>query len=244
MEEDIVFVDRTGEVRSISGVSEDADVGTISLSDVNSMSNWIRDNLYIPSNTKWRMVYYETKRELHIACSSNRLSINDYRLVIDFNNQAPMFRYSSRDVCNSLFTREVDGIPELMATDNLGNIWRLDQDDRNKGGLGYTAKLQIPYLDLGAPNVTKNGSFLEIAYEPTGDYDLVIDVLWDGAYYDTYTVNLSAPNTVVPGRMISRRLVEIGGSGYRFSAILRNGNADEDFKLQAMWLHWEPGVAA
>jgi hypothetical protein len=239
VEEDIVFIDHTGEIRLVAGITEFGDIGSRSMSDMHDISVFIRDNYYLPSNTKWRMEYYSKKRELHIGASSNSLGINDNRMVIDFNRQTPRFRNSTRDTCLYLFTRELNGVPELMSCDNLGNIWRLDQEDKNKDGLGYEASFQTTYIDFGNPTLQKNGDQIEIAFEPTGDVDIAIDVIWDGLYQETTTINLDSPSGIQPGRMILNISAPLVGSGQRCSLIFRNNNADEDFAIQGLWLHYE-----
>jgi hypothetical protein len=233
VEEDVVFIDHSGEIRIVAGITEFGDIGSTSLSDAHDISVFIRDNYYLPSNTKWRMEYYSKKRELHIGASSNSLGINDNRMVIDFNRGNPRFRNSTRDTCLFLFTRELNGVPELMSCDNLGNIWRLDQATKSKDGQGYNSQFQITYTDLGSPGVDKGGRFISIDFEPT-DVEIAIDVLWDGAYQETTTIDLSAELEVQPGRLVLTKQVELNGSGDRVSLIFRNNNAGEDFAIQGL----------
>lgn len=239
VEEDLIFIDHTGEIRTLAGITEYGDIGSRSLSDVHDISVFIRDNYQLSDNTKWRMIYYSKKRELHIGASSNEISVNNNRMVIDFNRELPRFRNSTRDNCLYLFTREVDGVPEMLHCDNLGNIWQMDQPDKNKGGLGYTCLFQTTHSDLGDPTTVKNGEFLEIAFEPTGDVDISFDIIWDGVYQETTTINLDASD-VVTGRMIINKAVPLVGDGIRLSLIGRNNNADQDFALQGLWVHYSP----
>jgi hypothetical protein len=244
VEEDLLFIDHTGELRTIAGITEYGDIGSQSISDMHDISVFIRDNYYLPSNTKWRMEYYSKKKELHIGASSNSLGINDNRMVIDFNRQVPRFRNSTRDTCVYLFSRELNGVPELMSCDNLGNIWQLDQSTKSTDGLGYNAQFQIMYTDLGNPSLTKNGQELQIDFEPTGDVELAIDVIWDGVYQETTTVNLEAENEVLPGRLAITKTVPLAGSGVRVSLNCRNTNAEEDFAIQGMRIIHDNGGEA
>lgn len=233
VEEDVVFIDHTGEIRLIAGITEFGDIGSKSFSDMHDISVFIRDNYYLPSNTKWRMAYYSKKRELHIAASSNYLGVNDNRMVVDFNRQNPRFRNSTRDTCLYLFLRELNGVPELMACDNLGYIWRMDQATKAKNGQGYNSQFQLTYTDLGFPGVDKGGQFLSIDFEPT-DTEAAIDVIWDGSYQETTTIDLSAELEVQPGRLVLTKNVPLNGSGDRLSLTFRNNNAGEDYAIQGL----------
>jgi hypothetical protein len=242
VEEDIVFIDHTGELRLVAGITEFGDIGSRSFSDTHGISNFIRDNYYLPSNTKWRMAYYSLKRELHIGASSNSLGINDNRMVVDFNGMTPRFRNSTRDTCLYLFLRELNGVPELMACDNLGNIWRLDQTTKSKNGQGYNSQFQLTYTDLGLPGVDKAGMFISIDFEPT-DTTVAIDVIWDGVYQETTTINLSAELEIQPGRMILTKQVPLNGDGDRVSLTFRNNNAGEDYAIQGLRIIHDGGLA-
>ncbi len=233
VEEDIVFIDHTGEIRLVAGITEFGDIGSKSFSDMHDISVFIRDTYYLPSNTKWRMAYYSKKRELHIGASSNYLGINDHRMVVDFNRSNPRFRNSTRDTCLYFFLRELNGVPELMACDNLGYIWRMDQDTKSKDGQGYNSQFQLTYTDLGSPGVDKGGQFISIDFEPT-DTEVAIDVIWDGVYQETTTIDLSAELEVQPGRLVLTKQVPLNGSGDRVSLIFRNNNAGEDYAIQGL----------
>lgn len=233
VEEDIVFIDHTGEIRLVAGITEFGDIGSKSFSDMHDISVFIRDTYHLPSNTKWRMAYYSKKRELHIAASSNYLGINDHRMVVDFNRSNPRFRNSTRDTCLYLFLRELNGVPELMACDNLGYIWRMDQDTKSKNGQGYNSQFQLTYTDLGAPGMDKGGQFISIDFEPT-DVEIAVDVIWDGSYQETTTIDLSAELEVQPGRLVLTKDVPLNGSGDRLSLIFRNNNAGEDYAIQGL----------
>ena len=240
VEDDIYFMDRNGEIRTLSSIQEFGDVGTTSVTDLHKLTPFIRDTLSFKRNNRWRMAYYATKKELHFAVTSALSVSNDARLVIDFNDEIPRFRYSPRDNCVSLWTREVDGLPELQAGTNGGYIYRLDWVEKNKDSAGYEAKFQIPWISLGNPVQKKVGKFIEFAYLPT-DSTLNFDVLWDGVKYDSFTVDLSAEGTVVTGSIIQNRKVKITGSGKWFSLSCYNSTANEDFSIDSIYLHYTTG---
>lgn len=239
--DDIVFIDQTGEIRTLTSIDTFADVGTDSLSDLHEISTFIRENLSFSRNSKWRMQYYSTKKELHIAVTTKNSAVNDARLVIDFNRSTPRFRYSTRDICVSLWTRLVNGRPELMAGDNNSTIYRLDQPVKSKDDAGYLSKFQTPHIDFGDPVNAKNGKFLELAIQPKGDHNLSVDIIWDGVKTDTKTFNMTTTASLVSGPAVINKRRKIVGSGTRFSMVCYNSGADQDFAILGANLHYSGG---
>jgi hypothetical protein len=136
-----------------------------------------------------------------------------------------------------------------MMGDNAGMVWRLDQDGRDKAGAGYEGRAQSVPLDFSHADPAlalkrKNGQFLEVVYEPRGDWPVYFDVEWDGRTVQTIPVNMGPGGGAVLGstfvlgtavlgspmglRIARRRLV---GSGYRLALTARNAIAGQDFSI-------------
>src|SRR4029434_3470146 len=90
---------------------------------------------------------------------------------------------SPRDVCVSLWLRrDAGGIHRPMMGDATGTVWRLDQPVRSKDGVGYEARaatghLDFSHVDPALASKRKNGQFLEIFWEPRGDWLLDLYIL-------------------------------------------------------------------
>lgn len=250
---DIAFVDETGEIRLISATDAFGDVSTDSISDIHYMSEFIRDNLNLSQAKQWRLQWYPTKRELHMACTRSGSTTNDARLVVDFNDrQLPRFRFSPINNPVSLWLREVNDVPELTAGGNDGKVYRLDQDGRSNNGVGYSGRFQTPHHDFGFldPKLAytrKQGHFLEIVVEPKGNWNLSVDVLWDNTTTETIQFNLGTTGAALGSFVLGtdalgteqvlnkkRRMV---GSGRRLSLLGYNSGDSQDFSLSNMMVH-------
>lgn len=257
VEDDVVFVDASGQIRRLSAVNEFGDVGTIGLDDQSKMTAYIRDNLNISQAATWRTVYYARKREVHIACTATGATANNYRLVIDFNQGRPRFRISTRDVPICMFLAMRSGLQTLYHGDASGFIWEMDTTTRSKAGVGYASSFQTPHLDLSHIDpaygtIKKNGKYLELVVDPKGNHDLSVDVFWDGIYHETLLFNMGSTGTALGtfvlgtsalgGRQVLNKKRKLTGRGRRISLIGRNNGAAQDFSVAKFYLHFTPGA--
>lgn len=253
-QDDIAYVDQTGEIRLVTATDQFGDVRTGSLSDIAWMGQFVRDNLNAGQIKKWRLVYYSTKRELHLACTGTGATTNNGRLVVDFNRpDLPRFRFSGRDTAVSLWTRLVNQVPELTLGDNAGFVWRLDQEARSKAGSGYTKEFQIPHLDMShldprLGTLRKNGQFLELVVEPKGNWNVAAQIRWDGQTHQTVQFNMGTTgaalgsfvlgtNALAEEQVLNKRR-RITGSGRRFGAVFTNTGDSQDFSIARLYLHF------
>jgi hypothetical protein len=139
--------------------------------------------------------------------------------------------------------------------DDAGFVWLLDRDSRTKGGLGYPGEFQTPPDDLSRIDPAlatkrKNGDFLELVVEPKGNWNLSVDILWDGTIKQTVVFNMGTTGAAIGsfvlgtdllgGDQILNKKKRIVGSGTRFSIIGRNGSAGEDFSVARAYLYFRP----
>lgn len=257
LERDILFLDKAGNIQSVSQIATGS-YGTGNIGQIGFMQAFILDNVALGSISKARAVYYPKDRELHFALPGLGATQNTRRLVVDFNNpERPRFRFSDRDVCVSLWLRlDANGIPKLMSGDDAGFVWKMDEELRSKDAVGYTGKFFSAYTDLSHIDINlatkrKNGYFLEIVAVPTGNWNLSVDVMWDGKKEATYQYNLgSAGSTlgtfvlgtdVLSGTELISFKQKITGGGRRIAIVGSNGGAGQDFRVARFFLHFGVG---
>lgn len=257
MEEDVIYIDQNGDIRMLSATDEFGDVGTKSLGDLHNISEFIRDSMNLSTINQWQMTYYARKRELHIACCAAGSVVNDARIVIDFNTpQQAKFRTSDRDTAVSMWIRKVNNQDELTTGDNAGFVWRLDQASKSYDGAGYNGEFQTAYYDMSHVNpkfgtMRKSGRFLELVTEPTGNWNLSVDVYWDGAFSQTVQFNMGTTGAALgsfvlgtdrlAGTQVLNRKKRITGSGRRISFVGRNSGDGQDFSIARFFLHFAVG---
>lgn len=256
-ENDIVYMDQSGDIRMLSATDKYGNLGTRSLSDGFDFGPFMRDNVNLARLDQIHFEYYSTKRELHIAAPGLGSSVNNLRIVLDFNSIGKVKpRVSDRDTCVSLWQRRVSGQPELVCGDDAGFVYRLDRDARTKDGAGYSAEFQtahnnLSYIAEELATKRKNGKFLEIIFEPKGNWGLSVDIFWDAVLTQTVQFNMGTTGAALGtfilgidklgGDIISNDKRRITGSGRHISIAGRNSGDGQDFSIDRAYLHYKVG---
>lgn len=256
VEDDIIFIDQTGSIRTLGGIDQFGDVGTRSIGDPSEINTFIRDNLTFNETHKWKSIYYSHKRELHFSVTGIGATTNNARLVMDINKEIPRFRYSTRDNAVSLWLRRENSIPRLMMGDDIGFVWKLDREDRSKDSQGYEGTFQSAHIDFSQIDaklgtMRKNGRFLELVVEPKGNWNLSMDILWDGAYHETVQFNMGTTGAALGsfvfgtdklgGGQVLNKKRKITSGGRRISLVGSNSGAGQDFSVARFFLHFVRG---
>lgn len=257
VDNDVIFLDSSGNVVPLSGIQEFGDIGGSSLSHLALMRPFIEANIDLTRLNKTVAIYHNTEREIYFGVSSPSATVNDRRLVVDFGKIThPRFRFSDKDTCESLWIKMKNNKPVVMSGDDNGFVWELDQINKNKDGVGYSSSFQIPhldfsYLDKSLAQKVKYGQFLEIFCEPTGNYNLSVDILWDGVITQTVNFNMGQTGVglgdfvlgtdILGGDVLIRKKKRICGGGERFSFIGRNSGINQNFKVSKAILYFTIG---
>lgn len=258
IDDDIIFIDKSGTIQLISSITAFGNLGTRNLSSIADLGPFIADEVNLAELDNVRGVFYVAKREVHFGLAGSGATVNNRRLVVDFNRpDLPRFRFSERDTPESVWLKQdINNVPRLTIGDDAGFVWNLDQDTRSRDGVGYEGKFESTQVDLSFLDPVlgtrrKEGKFLEIAVEPTGNWDLNIDILWDGAITETVTFNMGITGATLgtfvlgtdklAGSISLNRKKRITGGGRRFSIAGRNSGVGEDFSISKFYLHFLVG---
>lgn len=209
------------------------------------------------------LIYYAAKRQLMSSFQSNIGNKPDRISVLDFRDQStsPKSSWTNKDQPNCLFTiRDNTKVARPFYGASDGNIYQMDSEDRWVGSASDTTKqsaylfeAQTPHMDFGQGNIYSPGTgnatlaamnklydFLEIEYEPTGDWDVQIDVFVDGRLIGTYSCNLSARSTLgemplnaspIDGRAGFFRRFPLNGTGRVISLRFYNNGLGQNVRL-------------
>lgn len=229
---DIIFLTSTGEIKSLSSTEAFGDGTLASLSRNQDISSFIRRTFDPASFPLTRMLFYDQKQELHIAMRRSGSSELDSRMVLDLENfqvenNPPRWRYTyGREEIGSLWlARDTDGIKRPMyggSGDDAGYAWNMDvADTYTKDGAVYLSELETVADDLsgiqvkgqGNPNWAvrdKNFHALDLIADPEDSTSLTFNVIIDDRQGQTLTFN-------VPGRGADFPMdfpVTLGGGTY------------------------------
>lgn len=258
VDNDIIFVDATGNFHLLSAVQEFGDASASNLSRKFNVYSFIQNNFNLARLQYVRAIYYAAKREAHFAVAGAGASTNTVRFVVDLNREDTVrFGYSDRDTCESLWLKkDVNLVQRPTSGDASGFVWNMDQASKSKDGAGYAGSWQTPYMDFKwvdprLPTVRKIGQFLELEANPVGNWNLSVDVLWDGDTVQTVTFNMGVTGAALgafvlgtdklAGDQTLNRKRRIVGSGRRVSFAGTNSGAGEDFSLGHLFLHAQVG---
>jgi hypothetical protein len=257
-ERDVIFVDSTGAIQSLLAVQEFGDIADRNLGEQSMLEPLLRSQFNLARLNQIQGVYYTSKRELHFAYPSAGATVNDSRLVLDFYMPDKVrFRNSQRETCVSLWLRrDTNGLPRVMVGDNAGFVWQLDQAQRAKDGVAYTAQAKTVPTDLGYANGdlahrTKNACFLELVYAPTTSNMVSVDLEWDGRYRETIEFTLAPSGATFDNIILDTTM--LGGSTYEFTKLhritgggkylaltFRNSGLNQDFAIARARLYLTP----
>jgi hypothetical protein len=258
IEDDLLFMDGQGSIHLLSAVQEYGNVGTSNLSQVWDLDQYARDHFNIGAGFgAARALYYPAKRQATFAVPGLGSAVNNQRLVL-YREKADQVlpSVSPRDVCVSLWLRrDAGGIHRPMMGDATGTVWRLDQPVRSKDGVGYEARaatghLDFSHVDPALASKRKNGQFLEIFWEPRGDWLVYFDIYWDDRRTQTIAAWMGPGGTAVLGSTFILGTAVLGsltgirsmrkrmaGGGRRLQIIARNAVAGQDFSISHLRVH-------
>lgn len=251
--DDVLFVDAAGNFQLLSGIQEFGQVGLSNLSHVHTFSPFMRQHVNFARLSSIRSVFYAYKLEAHFTVTQLGSGVNDARVVVDFNRpDISRFRWSPRDICESIWLRtDSNHIPRLVIGDTSGFVWELDQDTFSKGDEGYTSELVVnsmafDWLDPSLAVKRKNGGFIEVVVDPTGNWHLSCDVTWDQGTPQTVEFNLDPGGAVLGSFILGTDVLggastiaqrrRLPGSGKRLTLRFYNTEMDEDFNLSQVFI--------
>ena len=263
MDGDGVVVDISGEYFALSAITELNDIRPRSLTQDAEMSPFLRENTNPASYGKIVGLYYPGKRQGWFATAGGGSTVNNGRVKLDVNRPGPVrFSFSDFVTCESMWLRkDANNVPRPVGGDNAGFVRLLDQTALTHDGGGYQGDFQTPHTDLAyidpvLATKRKNGHALELVFEPQGEWDLNLGVLWDGNLEDTYafsmrgaggailgtTTTLDDPgHFVLGGDQVVTAKRRITGGGRRISLTGSNSGSGQGFSVAAAYLHYLPG---
>lgn len=247
---DVLIANANGSISSATAVLAFGNLKTGEVLYILRNENFMRDETSQQGLSKRHCVYYSDKK-LFLATYQSAGGIkNDMMLVMDMTNpQLYKVSWSTKDQANCLaLQKDYLGVKRPIYGSDDGYIYIMDRPDRLVGEAGYQFDCQTPHIDFGFldPGIADQNKlfdFLELDFEPTGDFDLEVDIHIDGRYKKTITYNLSGSanldsfildeNNLDPEALPESRK-PINLSGRRISFRLRNDGAGENVRLAGL----------
>ncbi|MDE1813930.1 MAG: hypothetical protein KGI05_04610 [Thaumarchaeota archaeon] len=260
IDDDVLWMDAVGNIQSLVATLNFGNLSSINISQQKFMRPWIDTNLNVGQVKNVQGVYYAAKRQVHFAVAGFGSTNNTYRLVVDYMHlQSPRFRYSNMDTCQSLWMRlDSSYIARPASGDASGTVWLRDQAVKSIGANGaYLAQFQTPHNDFSHIDPSlgpkrKLGQFIEVVAEPTGNWNVSAQVLWDGAVKQNIIFNLGVTGATLgtfvldtnklAGGAVNASRKRLVGSGRRLSVIFYNNQPGQDFSIARGYVSFLPAT--
>jgi hypothetical protein len=174
---------------------------------------YIEENTNPLSGSDQRALWYEAKKLAYFTYHSPSGLHPDRIFVIDFQSGQPRPSFSNKDQpsCMAL-VKDISLVQRPFYGSIDGYIYQMDQEDRNVGGNGenntggsaYTMNFQTSYMDFSFVNpayaeITKNFDFMEVTFEPTGNWPIYADVFLDNVFIETIQFTLAQSDLLDQG---------------------------------------------
>lgn len=248
---------------SISSASQVNAFGNIRSGDVFwqlRCEQFMRQNTNQQGLLNRHMLWYSDKKTILAAYQSAGGLKNDLLCFIDLNGQAPKVSWANCFQPNCLgLIKDVQGVGRPAYGSDDGFVYLLDRADRSVAGTkAYLGEFQTIHTDFVNFNVayqptsnvaefTKMYDFVEPVFDPTGDFDLNMDVFIDGSFKKTLVFNVSSRANLDTIKLDSgqldsgapkesRRPIQL--QGRRISFRCYNSGLNQNFKLSKILVYF------
>jgi len=253
----LAFMSNTGDIILMQeGDGTLSGIQFVNLMKALNLRTFIQQNFNLARLDRTQLEWYEDKKQLHVIYAAIATTVENRRLVFDFNSERTRVSVVNKDVNESLWmVLDSTNIPRPFAGDNVGFVRKLDQTNRLVDGAAYTLIAQtVPhdFSDVQPEFMVKKLFYrLHMEYEATGNYDVGCEVTIDSRSIGTVYFNQSGTGAILSftlpavlgGNEIRRRSRDIGGEGYYLSLRLFESGPNNP-KIARMWAEFDPLVPA
>lgn len=261
IENDVLFMDRVGNIHALSATNIRGDVNTSNISAQSDLDQFFRTDVNLTELQRAVGAWYQARRQVIFALPLGASLDNSLRLIGEIQpgmeGRTNRWFMSRRDVCVSLWmSPDASGVDRPRVGDDAGFIWQLDTEARNRDGAAYSITFNTADTDLGFadPNlayVDKNFTFLTLVSEPSGDFDLTANVYVDNVLTSTVVFSLAGGGVplgefeldadALGSNFTKTDRQGIEGSGRRIRLEVTNDGADEVVSIAAFYLSFTVG---
>lgn len=268
---EIWFQSAVGSVHVLSGVNEFGDVknsDVTALKNLNEVLDTLVDKTRLDRAV---MVYDQQKRRILLSNTKSGSSRNDILIVIDISQPGnPKFSintlkgsYETLWIQKDTSSASIRERPVSGGSDGI--VYNLVSDNRYVEAASsvqnaYNSSFQTAYADMSpqdptsrVASINKHFDFVEPIITPTGNYNLNANIYVDGVLSDSVSFNLGGTGTALGSFIldssvlggsnleINRKVKLSGCYGRRISIQCYNNNANQNYKVSALLIHWRPG---
>ena len=266
IENDVLYLSTSGSIHALSTTDEFGDYTTSDIGEADKIRNFMQRYVNVGKLRRAVGIWYPRRQQAWFALPLLGSDDNNIRFIAlieapqgQTNNPlSRRFFMSRRDVCISMWLKpDTNDVPTPVVGDDVGFIWQLDRESRSKTGIaGYpitfeTANTDFGFADPSLATRHKNGHFLELAYEPRGDWDLTVEVFWDDVLTDIILFSMGSGGAalgsfildtdVLASSVVRSARTKMEGSGRRLRLVAENAGDGQDVSISAFNIGMVPG---
>lgn len=245
---DIICMAEDGEIYSVTAVSSYGDYKRASITKGAWIHDYIKEYVRLSYMSHFHAYYDPTLRAIFFWVVRTGETTVDSALVyfIDrdpaeawmiHDNQANNSGFSAS--CSGLGRDSSNGSYILYTGDYAGNLWKLNQTNRNDNHIGYYAGFRTPNISYGDPRTTKLYNKVRVILTPKGEYDLQARTWIDGQELSKTAINMGGSggtldafvldSSTLGGWEVIEESFAIGRRGKRIQHEFYNAGVDQDF---------------
>jgi hypothetical protein len=285
--DDALMFNSQGTVTLLSAAFQLGDIESADLFNNSAVERYFRQYISGYGLQYTKAMYYPDKKQIYFSAQSKSGAKSDTIITIDMFGKEGQIYVGDKDDPNffGLITDDA-GISRPHYCSDDGNIYSIDSRNRLAKNYelgpytvaGYSDELytelnplvgntyemiaQTPHMDFGFAdqNVstrTKRFDFLELSFQPTGDWVVYADIYIDSEFKETIQFNLNrdrplapvpAPVGVINGFVLDVDRLDadfpksirkpLHGQGRTISVKLRSDGYSQDIKLQSLMFYF------
>jgi len=254
--DDLWIGNSTGSITSLNATNS---LGGMQQSDVvKSMKcyKYLQEHVAPIKNFSQQAIWYEAKKLALFSFHSPSSAKPDRIFTIDLQSSRPRPTMNTKDQPNCLgLMKDTVRIDRPFYGAEDGYIYAMDQKNRNVADNAYEMSFQTPFLDFSfvdrrLADVNKNFDFLEVKFEPMGNWDLLADVFIDNRFVETVKFNMAQQDVLdnnfrldqsrASGPGARNALRPIHGMGRQISVRFYNAEKNHNARIQSVTFYFRP----
>lgn len=266
VDQETYFITSNGRLMSLTALVNGVDPENADLTRQLRLTTFIKDNVNATMLKFARLVYDESRRELHYIYTSKNGTTNDSALVFDINEDGvPKVATEDRGkYFHAVWPRiGADGFVEFLAAgDSGGFVRRLNSPNRSiDATVPYTVEFQyadsdldfVPrnvYKPVSVGSLQKRFDLMEITVIPTGVATTTLEFIIDGESRKTVSVDLGDVGSdtfdtavfdtaIFGGQTVFKHRVPIECNGNQFSVRVANSGLNEDIAIVNLKVYFQ-----
>lgn len=244
---DIVCMDEDGTIYSVSAAESYGDYKRASLTRPARVDEWIKEFIDLSKIDQFHATYNPVLRaiDFFMVYSGQTEVTMALRYFTDRGPEEGWLPQDNQDAnsgysaSTSALVRAGTGDFQVYTGDYSGNIWKLEQANKNDNSNAYYAGFKTANLAYDDPRRTKKYAKGRVVMQPKGSFDLQVKTWIDGVVLDTETVSMSGTGGLMDSFTLGTSLLggneiiddsfAIGNVGKRIQQEFFNSSVNESF---------------